>query len=1066
MKKLFLFTAIIIAGYSFTYAQKNITGKVTDKKDGAPLPGVSVIVKDGGAATQTDVSGNFSLSNVPANSKIVFTLVSYKTFESELPAGNTLDVILETEAQQLSEVIVTALGIRRTDKAVGYSIGKVDPTLLTQKSEPDLLKGLQGKVAGVDIRSGQGTPGAATRIQIRGNSSFFGNNEPLIIVDGVPYSNDQVTTSSQVSGGTAYSSGIANLDPNDIASMNVLKGSSAAALYGSRASNGVILITTKSGSASRGRKGFEVSFKSSYAFEKIGNLPDYQNDYGAGANFRTQNSNGSWGGRFGLGNIYNAAGDVIGTTTSGVDSIPTWPNLLNAYPDLFGPNFPYKAFPNNVEDLFRTGNVYENSIGFSGGDEKSSVALTASQLNHDGYVRGSEYDRTNIGLGGSTKLNNGINIRGNFSYSKSKQEGGYFGENQVDGAASVFARTLFLARNWDFNLPFEDENKFPLIPNAAGQYDHPNWSSKYNIATTDEERFIAGVHVDFNITKWLQLDYGIGSNVSLVNRREVTEIGSRAAEGKGRLVLDDYRKQEIESNLLFTLTPKVHDDFSIKATIGNNYNQRTTTRQTNEGKTFITRGIYTLKNTSQQAFITDIYERRRIIGVFADITVGYKNFLYINATGRNDWSSTLPVENRSYFYPAVSGSFIFTDAFKLRSNVLDFGKIRAGWAKVGRDADPYSLTNVYILGNSFLGQPTGAIDATAFDPELKPEFTKEFEYGAQLSFFKKKIELDVALYDRRSTNQIAPITTPPSSGYSAFYTNYGKLSNKGIEIDLMVRPVQTKDFKWEIHGTFTKNKNKVDKLIEGVARLPLASILEGISPYLEPGLPFGYLRGTVNARDSASGALLINPATGDLIVALDEGFIGDPNPNFKMGITNTIAYKGIFLSGLFDMTRGGDMYSVTVSSLLGRGVTKDTRDRETGWVIPGVYGDPNTQTAILDGGKTIPNQTRITTNDLYFGNSFAINSATEWNVYDATVYRLREVTLGYEVPKKLFSKIPIGSITVTLTGRNLWYIAPNFPKYTRFDPEVNSFGSTSTQGIELSGAPTTKRYGVNLNVTF
>ena len=1050
MKKLFLLTAIIIAGYSFAYGQKNISGKVTDKKNGAPLAGVSVIVKDGGGATQTDVNGNFSLVNVPANTKITFSLVSYKALESPLPSGNTLDIALEEDARQLSEVVVTALGIRRTDKAIGYSIGKVDPNLLTQKSEPDLLKGLQGKVAGVDIRSGQGTPGAATRIQIRGNSSFFGNNQPLIVVDGIPYSNDQVTTSSQVSGGTAYSSGIANLDPNDIASMSVLKGSSAAALYGSRASNGVILITTKSGSASRSKKGLEVTFKSSYAIEKIGNLPTFQNEYGAGANMRTQNSNGSWGGPF-----------------RDQDSIPTWPNLLNAYPELFGPNVAYKAYPNNVKDLFTTGNVLENSIGFNGGDEKSSVALTASQLNHDGYVPGSEFDRTNLGLGGSTKLSSGITIRGNFSYSKSKQKGGYFGENQVDGAASQFARTLFLARNWDFNLPFEDKDRNPLIPNAAGSYDHPRWSAKYNTATTDEERFIAGVHLDFNINKWIKLDYGIGSNVSLVDRREVTEIGSRAAEGVGRLVLDNYRKQEIESNLLLSFTPRVSDDFTVRATIGNNYNQRTTTRQVNEGKNFITRGIHTLKNTSQQAFIVDFYERRRIIGVFADVTLGYKNYAFINATGRNDWSSTLPVENRSYFYPAVSGSFIFTDALKLQSNVLDFGKIRAGWAKVGRDADPYSLQNVYILGNSFLGQPTGALDATAYDPNLLPEFTKEFEYGAQLSFLKRKIELDVALYNRKSTNQIAPITTPSSSGYSSYYTNYGELSNKGIEIDLIVRPYQTKDFKWEIHGTFTKNKNKVEKLIEGVERLPLAGVLEGINPYLEPGLPFGYLRGTVNVRDEATGALLINPTTGDLIVALEEGFVGDPNPDYKLGISNTFSYKGIFLSTLFDMTKGGDMYSVTVSSLLGRGVTKDTRDRETSWVIPGVYGDPNTQMPILDGGgKTIPNQTRITTNDLYFGNTFAINSATEWNVYDATVYRLREVTLGYEVPKKLFNKLPIGSMTITVTGRNLWYLAPNFPKYTRFDPEVNSFGATSTQGIELSGAPTTKRYGANLIVTF
>lgn len=1045
-----------------SFSQKTEISGIVSDSNGTAIPNVSIKEKTTKKGTISDKSGFFKLSTSPGT-QLEVSIIGYRPLL--VSAAPNMSIVLTAANTSLTEVVVTALGIRRTDKSTGYSIAKVDPGIITQKSEPDMLKGLQGKVAGVDIRSSQGTPGAATRIQIRGNSSFFGNNEPLIIVDGVPYSNDQVTTTLQAQGGGAYGSGIANLDPNDIAGMSVLKGSSAAALYGSRASNGVILITTKSGSVSRSKKGLEVTVKSSYSIEKIANLPDYQNEYGAGTNFLSQNSNGSWGPRFGLGNIYNAQGAVIGHTTSGVDSIPTWGNYLNAYPELFGTNVAYKAYPDNVKSLFKNGKVFENSVGFSGGDEKSSVSLTASELNHDGYVPNSKYERTNIGLGGVTKLNIGLNVRGNFSYAKSKQTGGLFGYNQVDGAASEFARSFLLARNWNLDLPFEDKNGNSLIPNGAGQYDNPHWSAKYNKAISNEERFIAGTHVDFNITKWIKIDYGIGSNENQLERREITEIGSRGAEGLGRLVVENYKKQEIESNLLVTLTPAINKDFSIRATIGNNYNQRTITDLINTGNNFITRGIYTLQNTSQQIFNYDYYERRRIIGIFADATVGYKNYAFINLTGRNDWSSTLPVNSRSYFYPAISGSLIITDALKMRSDILDYGKIRAGWAKVGRDAEPYSLQNVYRLGSSFLGQPTAALDATAYDPNLKPEFTKEFEYGAQLSFLKRKIELDVALYKKISTNQIAPITTPPSSGYSSYYTNYGELSNKGVEIDLLLRPLQTKFFKWEIHGTFTKNKNIVEKLIDGVQRLPLAGILAGINPYLEPGLPYGYLRGSVDARDPATGALLIDPSTGFMIRALDEAYMGNPNPDYKMGIGNTFSYKGAFLSVLFDMTKGGDLYSQTISEVIGRGVTKDNVDRETSWIIPGVYGDPNTGLPLLSGGKTIPNQTRINTNDLYFGESFA-NGASEWIVYDATVYRLREVTLGYEIPKKVFNKLPVGSMTITLSGRNLWYLAPNFPKYTNFDPEVNSFGSTTTQGIELQTAPTTKRYGVNLTVTF
>jgi TonB-linked SusC/RagA family outer membrane protein len=1053
MKKIyFLMTmTLLLSVVAWSQAVK-LTGQIKNVQ-GEAVPFATVAVKGTSEAVSADQNGNFTIS-APRGSTLVISAASFQPQEITVGSQNSIPVTLVGETN-LQEVVVTALGIKRTEKALGYSVSKVDPDLLVQKSEPDLLKSLQGKVAGVDIRTSQGTPGAATRIQIRGNNSFFGNTQPLIIVDGIPYSNEQVTTSNPTEGGTAYSSGIGNLDPNDIASMTVLKGSTAAALYGSRASNGVIIITTKSASAARSKKGKEITYKSSVSFENIANLPTYQNEYGAGANYGYSNSNGSWGQPF-----------------RDRDSIPVWPGYKNAYPEMFpSDSVAYRPYPNNVKDLFKTGTVFENSIAFNGGTEKSSVGLTASQLTHSGYVDYSKYNRSNIGLGASTKLDFGLNIRGNFSYSRSVQKGGFFGENQVDGAASLFARSLFLARNWDLNLPYESKTGQSITPNGGGQFDNPRWSAKYNVATTNEERIIAGMHADYNLNKWIRFDYSLGSNVNTVSRREITEKGSRAAESKGRIVLDNYRIQEIESNFLVTLTPKIINDFSLTAVVGQSVNQRTITDLVQTGTNFITKGIYTLRNTSQQVFTDDYYSRRRLLGVFGEVTIGYKDFAYLTATGRNDWSSTLPIESRSYFYPSITGSFVFSDAFKIQNNVFDFGKIRGGWAKVGRDADPYSLVNIYLLNPNFLGQQTSSLPSGSYDAHKTPEFTQEYEVGTQLSFLKKLVELDFTWYHRISTNLIADITTPSSSGYQAYNTNFGKISNKGIEIDLTLRPIRTKSFEWEIHGTFTKNKNIVDELIAGVTRFPSANVLTEISPYFEAGYPYGYLRGTVSLRDS-SGNLLINPGTGGMIEAPDQAKIGDPNPDFKMGITNTLTYKGFFLSALWDMTKGGDLYSVTIESLLGRGVTADTRDRETSWVIPGVYGDPNTGKPIYVGGKTVPNQTRITTNDLYFspnpttGATFAINTPTEWIVYDATVYRLRELTIGYDFPKSLINKLPIGSATLSFSARNLWYLAPNMPKYTNFDPEVNSFGATSVQGIELSAAPTTKRMGVNLSVSF
>ncbi len=1050
MKKILCTTLFFLSALIMFGQNRTVTGKVTNA-EGRPVPFATVTLKGTSTAVSADENGNYTIQ-APANAILVFSSTGFQS--SEVNIGNDTIVNSTLSGQgAMAEVVVTALGIRRVDRGLGYSVSKVNPDNLLQKSEPDLLKSLQGKVAGVDIRSSQGTPGAATRIQIRGNNSFFGSSEPLIIVDGIPYSNDQVTTTSQVSNGGAYSSGISNLDPNDIASMNVLKGSSAAALYGSRASNGVIIITTKSGSAPRAR-GTEITFKSSFSGESIANLPEYQNEYGAGSQLAYSNANGSWGPAF---------------TT--LDSIPAWPTLKAAYPDLFpSANVDYRAYPDNVNDIFRKGFIYENSVNVSGGDEKTSLGVTASHLFHKGYVYNSDLERANLALGASTKLNIGVNVSGNFSYSRANQHGGFFGENQVSGTASSFARSLFLARNWDMNLPFEDANGLPLQPNVTG-YDHPRWSAKYNTINTNEERLVAGAHFDFTIKKWIRFDYTVGSNVARIDRREVTEVGSRAASGLGRLVLDNYRKQELESNLLVTLTPEINKDLTLKVLVGNNINQRTITNATQTGNEFITKGVYTLGNTAQQQFTNDFYSRHRIIGLFGDVTLGYKNYAFLNGTLRNDWSSTLPVENRSYLYPSVSGSLIVTDAFKIKSNVLDYAKLRAGWAKVGRDAPPYSLTDVYTINPAFLGVSSATLPSTANSADLKPEFTEEIELGTQLSFAKRRVELDFTWYNRKSTNLIAIITTPPSSGYLAQVTNFGGIRNKGIEVDLMVRPIRGKDFSWDVHGIFTHNENIVTELTSGVDRIQMAGIIAGINPYLEPGKPFGYLRGTVSARD-ADGNLLIDPVTGWMITADDEQMVGDPTPDFKMGITNTFRYKGLSLNVLWDWTQGGDIYSVTVNSLLGRGVTKDTRDRETSWIIPGVYGDPNNPgQPLLVGGKPVANHTVITTNDLYFSaggpsGSFGINSATEWAVYDATVYHLREVTLAYDIPKTLLKNLPFKGVMLSFSGRNLWHLAPNMPKYTNFDPEVNSFGNTAVQGIELSAAPTTRRLGFNLNVTF
>jgi TonB-linked SusC/RagA family outer membrane protein len=1049
MKKILLMNlCFLLLCISGAYAQvRTVTGTVTSKDDGLPLPGVSVTVTGTSTGTQTNASGTYSLS-VPASAKsLTFSYIGFQKLVAAVGSSNTVNVVLTSGSNELNAVVVSAFGVKREARSVGTSVGKISNEQITQVSEPDVFKAMQGKVAGVDIRSSQGTPGASTRIQIRGNTSFTGDSQPLIVVDGVPYSNDNVVTSSQVTGGGAYSSGISSIDPNDIADMQVLKGSGAAALYGSRASNGVILITTKSGSASRSKKGLEVVIKSSASIEQIAKLPELQNSFGTGSYGNYSESNGSWGAKFG------------GSLTR----IPAWSAYLAAYPELFPDGtVPYVAHPNNVKDLFKNGSVFENSVSINGGDEKTAFVLTASQLNQNGYITNQNFKRSNISVGGSTKLTNGLNIRGNLSYARTDQLGGDFGETQ-SGAPSLFSRSLFLGRNWDLSLPFEDKNGNSIIYTGAGQFDNPRWSAKYNTNNTASERFIANMHADYDVTKWANLSFALGTNTFLNNRREVIEISSRAAQGLGSLVVDNYRKQEIESTMLLDLHPKLKGDFSLTGVVGANFNQRTITDLTNVGNQFIERGYYSLTNTVQKLIGEDSYSRRRIFGLFANATLGYKNYAFITATGRNDWSSTLPVNNRSYFYPAISGTFVFTDALKIKSNILDYGKLRASWSKVGRDADPYNLLATFGYNANFLGAPSLGINSRAFDPNLKPEFTKETEFGTELSFFHQRINLDFTYYDKNSSNLIVPISTPNSTGYAEYYTNLGGINNKGIEVQMTVKPVMSQSVTWSITGALTHNKNTVTSLKEGITRYSPPGSYLGFD---EPGMPFGYFRGTVAARDD-QGNFLINPGTGLLIEATEPTYIGNPNPKYKLGLTNTVTYKGITFLALVDYTKGGSVYSTTIVNELGRGTAKITEDRETTWVLPGVYGDPNTIQPLLDANNNkIPNTTRVATNDLYFGTSFATNGPQEFSIYDGTVYRLREVSVGYNLPKNLIKRSPFGSVRVSLTGRNLWFFAPNVPKGTNFDPETGSFGDGNNQGIELSTAPTVKRYGINLSVTF
>ena len=599
----------------------------------------------------------------------------------------------------------------------------------------------------------------------------------------------------------------------------------------------------------------------------------------------------------------------------------------------------------------------------------------------------------------------------------------------------------------------------------------------------------------YDILDWLNVSYKIGINTYSQRNLEFTRPGSRSQGGIGQVIDDKINYQEIESNFLITVTRDIAQDVSFRGVLGHNINQRTTDRQSFLGANYVVFDIDDLDNTSTVAPNGGDFQQRRIVGVFGDFTFGYKEWVFLTLTGRNDLSSTLPTSNRSFFYPAVSTSFIFTDALNIKSNILSNGKLRASWSQVGNDTDPYLLQNIFFVNaasdgftsglssntNVFPFTPTGGstipggtLSNSVRDADLKPERTTEVELGASLSFFNNRATVDVTVYDRRTKDQIARQSIPDASGFDVFFTNFGEMSNRGIEIGLDVTPVTLSNgFNWNLYGTFTHNKNKVESLTDGVEELVITNLFAGsVTPVLRPGEEYGLIRGSVSARDD-EGNLLIDPASGLPINALDPQIIGNPNPDFLVGLTNTFSYKGITLSAVFDWRQGGDLYSVTTFSLLGRGVLESTgENREQNWIIPGVQGDVTTQEPIRDeNGSKIPNSTMVETNDLWFSTgggvgSFGINAQDEWNVWDATVFRLREVALSYDFPRSLLENTPIGSVRVSLTGRNLWFSAPNFPEGSNFDPEISNFGAQNIQGFEYTNAPSVRRYGFNLRVTF
>ena len=1086
MKRTLLFSLLLLLTLSGrSWAQSRpVSGRVLDKSTNEGLPGVSVILKGTTTGTATDAEGRYALNISSPSAVLQFKYLGYVTTEQVVGNSATVDMSLVVDAKQLDEVVVTSLGIQREKRALGYAVSEVKADQVVQRSEPDILRTLTGKVPGVNITSASGVPGASSRITIRGNTSLLGNNQPLFIVDGVPYDNSQTDSENSLVRGAGYSSRTADIDPNNIATINVLKGAAAAALYGSRAAGGVIVITTKTGGGQKGPKGVQLGYSTGYSIEKIAGLPEYQNKYGTGANFGSGGNdyatNGSWGPSFETGiQILGLPRNTLPHPQAGNANLGI---PLNA-------TIPYQAYPNNVKDYFETGHLYENSVSLTGTGDNATFSTIVSRAEQVGTIPNSKFTRNNVSAGGSGHFNK-FSINGTVGYTNTEQQGPQLGANNAVGGASAFARTLFIPRNFDLQgLPYIDPiTRQQYFGWLSAQADNPRWSTENNQYTSRVDRITASASVSYAFKDWLSLSYTGGLNTYTDNRRTTVRPGSNGYGGVGNVLEDNIQNTELEQTVLLTFNKNLTEDISLRASVGQNINQRQQDFKAYSGRGIIVFGIDNIENTIAKNTNGYDFSKRRLMGVLADVTVGYKDWAFLTATARNDWSSTLnkggQVGNsgRSFFYPSISGSVVVNEALGLDIPWLSLAKLRAAYARVGRDASPYTAGPTrYIINPSFgnAGQGIGtefpfnnvtglSLSGAIGNPALTPEFTNELEVGTDLSFFKNRITVGASYYDRRSTNQIAPVDLPVASGYGALFTNFGEISNKGFEVAFMATPVQTKGFEWSTTFNFTRNKNVVESLTEGLPQLTFGTgFTGGIQAILKPGEEYGVFYGSAAARDE-KGNYLINPATGYMIRDLNPKIIGNPNPKFIMGFVNQFTYKGITMNVLVDYRKGGDLYSTTLASYLGRGVTKDTEDRERLVIIKGVQADPNTRLPIRSAdGAAIPNNTAISVNDYYFSSGAAgLGAFDEKNVYDATTVRLREISLGYDLPKSLLAKTPFGVINVSVSGRNLYWYSPNIPKYTNFDPETSTFGASNQQGFEYTNAPNSRRYGVNLRVNF
>ncbi len=1048
-----------------TFAQeRTITGTVVDE-DGLPLPGVTVLIKGTNTGTQTDFDGNYSIG-ADQGDILVYSFVGMETAEYTVENVDTIDVTLTTDSAQLDEVVVTALGISREKKSLGYASQAVDGGDLTRSRSSNALNALSGQVAGVQITNNSGQLGGSSRIVLRGVGSITQGNKPLIVVDGIPLDNSNYNSEDAQDGGGGYDFGDTGFDinPDDIESMNVLKGGAAAALYGNRANNGAIIITTKSGKEGKA----EITINSGISFESVNIIPQVQKLYGGGGGDATTIGQSTFDQVTIDGNTYNIP-------QYGVDE--SWgprydPNTEVLHWDAFDPEFPEQylnprpwVYPeNDKEDFFNTGVTTNNGVAFSVGTEKSNMRLSLNNTQSQGIVPGSELDKTSLNFNGSSKLTDklevdaGINLTVTDGYNRPAF--GYSGNSVILQFFQFGQTQLDYNRLKDYVLPNGQQRTWNRIAydNATPRYtDNPYWIINKNYAEDKRTRWFGNVGAKYNFTDNLY------ATAKMYTDNYDFRVATRIAEGsqaQSEYYEADRDFTEINYEAILHYNKDISDAFNINAFVGGN--KRDTKFRSLIGETqggLVVPEIYNLNNSVANPRIIDVDENKQIESVFGSASFGYDDMLYLTVTGRNDWSSTLPDGDNSFFYPSINGSFVFSQV--LDTDWISFGKIRGGYAEVGSDTDPYQLRNTYQSRVPFFGSIRYNQPDQNNNPNLKPERKNTWEVGLEMGFWNNRVSFDVTYYDEVTEDLITPVQVDPATGYNSTVANAGKLSNKGIEALVNITPIKTEDFNWNVTWNFAKNENELIELLPGVNSLEIASFpFNGVTLNAVVGERYGQIRGTNYVFDNEGNRVV--GANGSYLETQNVENLGSILPDYNMGIRNAFSYKNFDFSFLIDMQKGGVYRSLT--NIWGNysGILEETaanNRREDGVVLEGVTGDV---TYNDDGTYTVSNTSENTTRisaqragqDYYFGNDAQ-------NVFAADYWKLREVALGYTLPKDWMGKSGIESVRFSAFGRNLlvWGLDND-----NFDPEVATGGSGNIQGSEGGSLPSTRSYGLNVEI--